>query len=324
MWAKTLEFISCPKCGGGLTLVAEPLEDGYIEKGFLRCEHCDSVYPITDGVARLLPTAEDTEWTAETRRLQPPVFTDINEDDANDLVESTSVDYKIWKGKHALSVGIFTGRMALCALHLGSEVVVLEESDRILALADTARKNKKLHLVQGHYRRPPIRRETMDIVYSAGTLSASPHLYEDVASLSACVRCGGRLSVWLYRHMSRADYNVFAAAHGGFARFIYRFFIGLRAGAVSFAQKLGRWAVDALAWQFSIFGGLGCCCLLSFSHHRDFEVRLAENLVWMDKLLGRSPEAPELGRWAGKLGFAAEKTIADARYARSGIVVRRD
>ena len=51
-----LVYLACPRCGGSLVLGEHPtLDDGHVMEGTLRCERCSTLFPVLQGVPRLLP-----------------------------------------------------------------------------------------------------------------------------------------------------------------------------------------------------------------------------------------------------------------------------
>jgi uncharacterized protein YbaR (Trm112 family) len=50
-----MEKISCPVCKNDLDLKVSKQQNDEIEEGTLFCKVCDVKYPITNGIANLLP-----------------------------------------------------------------------------------------------------------------------------------------------------------------------------------------------------------------------------------------------------------------------------
>jgi uncharacterized protein YbaR (Trm112 family) len=53
MKPELLEIIVCPVCKGSLVLVEPQIEE--IFEGTLRCNACDEVFPVVDGIPNLIP-----------------------------------------------------------------------------------------------------------------------------------------------------------------------------------------------------------------------------------------------------------------------------
>ena len=50
-----LDIICCPECRGNFILSETKGNDTEISDGMLTCSKCKRTYPITDGIAELLP-----------------------------------------------------------------------------------------------------------------------------------------------------------------------------------------------------------------------------------------------------------------------------
>jgi uncharacterized protein len=55
MKREIIKILCCPTCKGELVLSVEKEEKGDILSGSFTCTHCQSTYPITDGIPDLLP-----------------------------------------------------------------------------------------------------------------------------------------------------------------------------------------------------------------------------------------------------------------------------
>ena len=54
-----LDIICCPVCKGNFMLTEMEGNDTAIVEGLLTCTSCKRVYPISSGIANLLPNQED-------------------------------------------------------------------------------------------------------------------------------------------------------------------------------------------------------------------------------------------------------------------------
>ncbi|HJJ48592.1 MAG TPA: methytransferase partner Trm112 [Methanocorpusculum sp.] len=55
MQRSLLDIICCPACRGRFILSEIKVNDTEIVEGLLTCSECKTVYPISDGIANLLP-----------------------------------------------------------------------------------------------------------------------------------------------------------------------------------------------------------------------------------------------------------------------------
>ena len=55
-----------------------------------------------------------------------------------------------------------------------------------------------VHVIQGDLTRPPLRPESMDLIYSIGVLHHLPDARGWIPALAPLLRSGGRFVAWLY------------------------------------------------------------------------------------------------------------------------------
>ncbi|HJJ28420.1 MAG TPA: methytransferase partner Trm112 [Methanocorpusculum sp.] len=55
MQRSLLDIICCPACRGSFILSENKVNDTEIVEGLLTCTKCGTRYPISDGIANLLP-----------------------------------------------------------------------------------------------------------------------------------------------------------------------------------------------------------------------------------------------------------------------------
>lgn len=103
-----------------------------------------------------------------------------------------------FRGIRFLDAGCGTGRHAAQAARFGGAGVALDVSEAVETARETLRAFPDVLVAQGDLRRPPLRPESFDLVYSIGVLH---HLEDPEAgfrALTPLVRPGGRILVWVY------------------------------------------------------------------------------------------------------------------------------
>ena len=168
-----------------------------ILEGALHCPDCGAIYPIRDGIPRMLPAgyagaqASGHRWTTFDGSLP--------EYEENFLDMTHPLKPHDFLGKVVLDAGCGFGRHAFFAARYGAEVVALDNSDEAVA---SARRNtsgsQRVHVVQGDVQRPPFRPSAFDLVYSFGVLHHLAEPRQAFSALSELVRSGGRLQLWVY------------------------------------------------------------------------------------------------------------------------------
>ncbi len=165
--------------------------------GALHCADCGAVYPIRDGIPRLLP-ADAIEGPTTAHR-----YTTF--DTAHRAWEQSFLDYADplrpddFLGRVVLDAGCGYGRHSYFAARYGAEVVALDSSsDAVASCAANCRDLSHVHVVQGDLHRPPLREQVFDIVYCFGVLHHLDDPEAALRSLGERVRSGGRLALWVY------------------------------------------------------------------------------------------------------------------------------
>lgn len=172
-------------------------EEIEVIEGALHCQGCGAVYPIREGVPRMLPRGVE-EGASSAHRW-------TTFDTAYPAWEDSFLDYAAplkppdFLGKLVLDAGCGFGRHAYYAARYGAEVVAMDAGgDAIASAAANTQHLSRVHLVQGDLRHPPFREECFDMVLSFGVLHYLDQPDEALATLTGVLRAGGRLSVWVY------------------------------------------------------------------------------------------------------------------------------
>ena len=239
---RLLDWLACPACAGTALEVeatrterlavssasldgpgeppagvdAASREETEVIAGAIHCVDCAAVYPIRDGIPRMLPEGTQEGPTTAHR------FTTF--DSAQPAWEQSFLDYAAplgptdFLGRTVLDAGCGYGRHAYFAARYGAEVIALDSSaDAVASCAANTAGCGRVHVVQGDILRPPLREAAFDLVYSFGVLH---HLAEPDAAMRALgerVRSGGRLALWVYGPRQGATLVVNNALRGATA-----------------------------------------------------------------------------------------------------------
>ena len=206
-----------------------------IEEGALRCVSCGRVYPIVNGIPRMLPDAlaretlrhhgdffvrhrdamapfvarcgaapSDGWWGAEARTITSysyqwrkfkqmfPNWEEVFLDSIKPLTP------EFFQGKTGLDGGCGFGRSLYYAGSYGARMIGLDLSEAIEAARENTRHLPNVHLVQGDIFHPPVKRRTLDFVYSIGVLHHLPDPKGGFLSLTRLLKPGAPMFIWVY------------------------------------------------------------------------------------------------------------------------------
>jgi len=188
-------------------------EEAEILEGALHCGDCSAVYPVRDGIPRMM-RAEAAEGPSSAHRWTT-FDSAVPEWEQNFLDLSEPLEPTDFLGKLVLDAGCGYGRHAFFAGRYGAEVVAVDSSrDALLAASQNTDGQGRVHLVQADVYDLPFREHAFDLVYSFGVLHHLDHPSKALASLHEAVKAGGRLSLWVYGPRQGATLHVNNALRG--------------------------------------------------------------------------------------------------------------
>jgi len=329
-----------PSCGGELAL-AEPgpgrsLKDGdEIEAGTLRCGSCGAEYPIIETIPRLRPCRADDRKVAKTRAgfgWEWARYPGSLPEDRSIFLDETQLPPEQWDGKTALDAGCGMGRYTKVALSLGAEVVAFDLSDSILRLIPRARKDPKLHLVQGDLLSPPFRPDSFDIIYSQGVIHHTADTRGAFDRLADLVRTDGNLAVWVYG--TPGSWASFSTNPLRMGREWIRSLLPLIWVLVWARQlisdtlrllttRLPVPVLYALCYPLTWLGRVPLLKFFTYSVHPDFTVRLIENFDWLSPPFQTKHTKEEIRDWFEAAGYKVLSHLPHGVVPKIGLLGKR-
>lgn len=234
MYTRILDILRCPECSGRLTL--EIFAEGAdVEEGMLTCDSCARVFPIINGIPRLLPdalihlavkyhaeffarhgaaleplaarsaaVAPSRWWSAERHTVRSYSYQWRKfkqmfphwEQVFLDSIKPVTRDF--FKGKRGLDAGCGFGRSLRYSGAYGAEMIGLDLSEAIEAARENTRHLPNVHLVQGDIFHPPIEPASLDFVYSIGVLHHLPDPKKGFLTLTRLLKPGAPMFIWVY------------------------------------------------------------------------------------------------------------------------------
>ena len=253
------------------------VEADEIEEGVLTCTGCGRVFPIVNGIPRLLPDAlahqvvrYHREFFARRRDIMAPFLAragSVPDDRWWSAERRTVVSYSYqWRkfnqmfpqweqvfldsikpltpaffpGKVGLDAGCGFGRSLRYSASYGAEMIGLDLSEAIEAARETTRGMDNVHLVQGDIFHPPIARGSLDFVYSIGVLHHLPDPQRGFATLTTLLKPDAPMFIWVYLRNRGRQIAAFTAMRAISTRMPLR------------ALNLACLALAALQWTFWI------------------------------------------------------------------------
>jgi len=204
MKLSTLNILACPACKSSLSLTAGERDGAEVMVGSLECRGCNSEFPVVRGIPRFV----DADSYATSFGRQWNWFRTVQLDSQNGTRESeralraaTGWSVGDYRGALVLDAGVGAGRFAECAARNGAQVFGVDLSAAIDAAFVNIGRLENVHLVQADIFSMPFRDGAFDLAYSIGVLHHTPNPRAAFDKVSAVVKPGGSLAVYLYdRH----------------------------------------------------------------------------------------------------------------------------
>ncbi len=280
MNTRLLTWLCCPVCREDLDLSVFREADG-IEEGALTCRGCRRVFPIIDGIPRMLPDAlmpqvlayhrqfferyrtatsacvlravgdrHDAWWDTEARTLESYSYQWRKfkqmfpqwEDVFRSSIAPITPDF--FPGRVGLDAGCGFGRSLVYAAKYGAEVIGLDLSEAIEAARENTRHLPSVYLVQGDLYHPPLRAASLDFVYSIGVLILVPDPQAGFRSLSRLVKPAAPMFIWVLPRGRGRQIAIFEAARAVTTRLPLRVL-----DAVCLALSLAQWAAFIVPYK---------------------------------------------------------------------------
>ena len=320
---RLLDLLACPACRTpALDLRTFTIEKNSspqeIRSGMLHCEACGSVYPIVDGIPRMLPDSADEfaemmegfgvdrntcrenkrhverfrqlhdatrqASTFEAQHYSSPGF------DENCWFFETATDYspRQLSGKTVLDAGCGTGRFMEVAASMGAHVVGIDLSRSVDRAYRETRFKPQIDLIQGDLMNPPLRPECFDALYSIDVLNQTPDTRMAFQSISALLRPGGHAAIWMDQRFMTAVGG--QDSHRISTRVSQGLSDGLRAVTTRMSHRMLHYTcmglspigeVKRIAGSNRVLKAmLAPILLLPVSDHPDRRVRLGNMFAW--------------------------------------------
>ncbi len=180
-----------------------------VQDGRLRCDR-GHAFPVVAGIPRFLDAGDATDAESiHTSFSSEWAQFDYDGDRAwgQDLQERREIALRELdcepdhlKGKLVLDAGCGAGLLSHLLVEMGAEVVSADISRSVDAARHhfAARGVDRLHFIQTDLARPPLQRETFDLVFSGGVLHHNPDTRVALEAITGLVAPGGQIYVWLY------------------------------------------------------------------------------------------------------------------------------
>ena len=230
MKQETLKLLICPECSNSLTTEVFHFNDlNYIIEGLLCCEECKSWYPISKGVANLLPKrlantqsrmefqkkwnfslentlVEKLDHSISEKRKQIDFFNSETEGYVENM-ENTSFwmanDWNCLRGwlplvnndQIILDIGCGTGRASFPFIKKGVNAIGLDISDNMVYQAkkksDSLGLSNKVDYIIGDSENLPFKNESFDAVIAFGVLHHVPNPQIMLQQIANCLKENG-------------------------------------------------------------------------------------------------------------------------------------
>lgn len=210
MPSEFLNELLCPECGGSLLANWSGGED------CLSCEGCASIFPVVDGIPRLLVRSMREALagrrvvgvgagvdarkvaTAESFGYEWNRFSEMRDEwERNFLEYMQPRGPEFFRGKRVLDAGCGSGRHSFYAARFGADVWAVDLGPAV----EAARRNNSdngARIVQADIYNLPFAPESFDFIYSNGVLHHLPDPEGAFRNLLRYLKPGGEIQIFLY------------------------------------------------------------------------------------------------------------------------------
>jgi len=204
----SLELLACPACRAGVR------EEG----AQLVCTGCPATYPVPGGIPDLrVPGDRRTETVRDFYTVAP--FPGYPPRDSLGSLRARAgrsefarlLDRAIPGDARVVEVGCGTGQMSLFLATADRQVVGADLTRASLELGAAAARRfgvQQVRFVETDLRRPGLREEGFDVVYSSGVLHHTPDPRASFEALARLARPGGIIVLGLYNAWSRIPHRL--------------------------------------------------------------------------------------------------------------------
>ncbi len=202
----TAEILICPKCDGDKALdlsIDEQLKNRDVVTGALTCTECQSIFPITNGVARFVEAEDDY---CDNFGFQWLKWKDIQIDRlaGHSLSETRFLNDSGWspewlENKLILDGGCGAGRFTDVVAGHGARVIACDLSGAIDACRETTQyHDNRVDCIQASLFELPFKEGTFDGVFCMGVVQHTPDPAKVIRSLPKFLKSGGLLAYNFY------------------------------------------------------------------------------------------------------------------------------
>jgi len=200
-----LKYLCCPNCKQDFLLIKEDIDSNEeINTGKLQCKKCITVYPIINGIPRILPEAEISFNYSENFKM----YWQKMDWNFAELYKKRFYEMCAWKendfdDKIVLEAGCGGGRWVFQFAHENvKEIIAFDYTEAVDKAKEVCSKYNNIHYVQADLFKLPFKKESFDIVHCHGVLNTTPDVKKGVESLSTVVKEKGIFVFLVYRNLT--------------------------------------------------------------------------------------------------------------------------
>lgn len=204
MNSKILDLCKCTKCNSTLTHKKKD--------ELLVCINCLKEYPVINEVPSFSYNSIDNNITAQAFSQQwdsynnnqyedTMVFGLSSDDYINHFCYAFSIDDISQLDGTIVEIGIGSGHLlkALAEKAPKATIIGIDISENVFYLSKQLEKYENIHLIQADLLELPIKKESIDYVYSSGVLHHTEDTFNSVSSIWKIVkRDTGKMYFWIY------------------------------------------------------------------------------------------------------------------------------
>lgn len=301
-----------------------------VETGVMACA-CGALFPVSGGIARLLPTAADNsqlgaagsnedalrEFVAQWQRTQRSFGRQWNRYEVQSHAEDiatfeakTGFARESLRGLRVLDAGCGGGRYSYVAGQADAEVFSVDISSAVEKAARLCQPFPNVQVLQANLLALPFPPAMFDRIFSIGVLHHTPDTHQAFMALVPLLKPGGKISIWLYPKWDRLRETMNSFWRGITTRLPHDCVHAISVATSPLGRLRGRVYAQGPRWLARVLWQSDKL-LPGISNHPDPRQRVCDTFDWLTPQYQWHHTDDEVRSWFEQAGLIHVTNLSD-------------